>query len=219
MRVDWFNILGLGANVPFETANQSDSLHALVGGQIIELHVPYPMGFFAQGLEGRIDDRNAGWKGRELWVTSGNLTPFHIEGSTHGPPRAGGGAGDLVEPARRRIPAPPRRRAASRGVRRDLRHHRFEALTDRSRADIDRHKCHLHRGRTARSMRELAACPNVAVKISGRRPPGQTGHAGPPYARDTALSHQLGSALFCCEDLGLGDFALYTVIAAPVPEG
>jgi hypothetical protein len=23
---------------------------------------------------------NAGWKGRELWVTSGNRTPFHIEG-------------------------------------------------------------------------------------------------------------------------------------------
>ena len=78
--VDWFNILGLGANVPFETGNQSDSLHALVGGQIIELRVPYPMGFFAKGLEGRIDDPNAGWKGRGLWVTSGNRTPFHIEG-------------------------------------------------------------------------------------------------------------------------------------------
>jgi len=78
--VDWFNILGLGANVPLETGNQSDSLHALVGGQIVELRVPYPMGFFAKGLEGRIDDPKAGWKGRELWVTSGNRTPFHIEG-------------------------------------------------------------------------------------------------------------------------------------------
>ena len=66
--------------MPFETGNQSDSLHALVGGQIIELRVPYPMGFFAKGLEGRIDDPNAGWKGRGLWVTSGNRTPFHIEG-------------------------------------------------------------------------------------------------------------------------------------------
>ncbi len=78
--VDQHNILGLGANVPFETGNQSDSLHALVGGQIVELRVPYPMGFFAKGLEGRIDDPKAGWKGRELWVTSGNRTPFHIEG-------------------------------------------------------------------------------------------------------------------------------------------
>jgi hypothetical protein len=69
--VDWFNILGLGPNVPFETGNQSDSLHALVGGQIVELRVPHPMGFFAKGLEGRLDDPKAGWKGRELWVTSG----------------------------------------------------------------------------------------------------------------------------------------------------
>ena len=78
--VDQHNILGLGANVPIATGNQSDSLHALVGGQIVELRVPYPMGFFAKGLEGRIDDPNAGWKGRELWATSGNRTPFHIEG-------------------------------------------------------------------------------------------------------------------------------------------
>jgi hypothetical protein len=78
--VDQHNILGLGANVPIETGNQSDSLHALVGSQIVELRVPYPMGFFAKGLEGRIDDPKAGWKGRELWVTSGNRTPFHIEG-------------------------------------------------------------------------------------------------------------------------------------------
>jgi len=78
--VDWFNILGLGANVPFETGNNTDSLHALVGGRVVELRVPYPMGFFSKGLEGRIDDPKAGWKGRELWATSGNRTPFHIEG-------------------------------------------------------------------------------------------------------------------------------------------
>ena len=47
---------------------------------MIELRVPYPMGFFAKGLDGRIDDPNAGWKGRGLWVTSGNRTPAHIEG-------------------------------------------------------------------------------------------------------------------------------------------
>jgi hypothetical protein len=78
--VDQHDILGLGANVPFETGNQSDSLHALVDGHFVELRVPYPMGFFAKGLEGRIDDPKAGWKGRELWATSGNRTPFHIEG-------------------------------------------------------------------------------------------------------------------------------------------
>jgi hypothetical protein len=78
--VDQHNILGLGANVPIATGNQSDSLHALVDGRVIELRVPYPMGFFAKGLDGRIDDVKAGWKGRGLWVTSGNRTPMHIEG-------------------------------------------------------------------------------------------------------------------------------------------
>jgi len=70
----------LGANVPIATGNQSDSLHAPVGEQIVELRVPYPTGFFAKGIDGRIDDPKAGWKGSELWVTSGNRTPFHIEG-------------------------------------------------------------------------------------------------------------------------------------------
>ena len=77
--VDQHNIFGLGANVPIATGNESDSLHALVGGQMVELRVPYPMGFFAKGLDGRIDDPNAGWRGRSLWVTSGNRTPMHIE--------------------------------------------------------------------------------------------------------------------------------------------
>jgi hypothetical protein len=94
--VDWFNTLGLGANVPFVTGNQSDSLHALVDGHFVELRVPYPMGFFAKGLEGRIDDPNAGWKGRELWVTSGNRTPQHIEGIDAPSPGAPGATPQTV---------------------------------------------------------------------------------------------------------------------------
>ena len=78
--VDQHNILGLGANTPFVTGNESDALHALVNGRIVELRVPYPMGFFAKSIDGRIDDPGAGWKGRVLWVTSGNRTPVHIEG-------------------------------------------------------------------------------------------------------------------------------------------
>jgi hypothetical protein len=88
--VDRYNALGLGDNVPIATGNQSDSLHALVGGRIIELRVPYPMGFFAKQVDGRIDDPNAGWKGRGLWVTSGNRTPFHIEGVDAAVPGAPG---------------------------------------------------------------------------------------------------------------------------------
>jgi hypothetical protein len=78
--VDQHDILGLGANTPIATGNQSDSLHALVDGHIVELRVPYPMGFYAKQVDGRIDDSAAGWKGRALWVTSGNRTPVHIEG-------------------------------------------------------------------------------------------------------------------------------------------
>ncbi len=43
------------------------------------MRVPYPMGFFAKGVDGRIDDPNAGWKGRGLWSTLGSRTPFHME--------------------------------------------------------------------------------------------------------------------------------------------
>jgi hypothetical protein len=78
--VDQHDILGLGPNTPIGTGNFSDSLHALTYGKVVELRVPYPMGFFAKGLDGRIDDPNAGWKGKGLWVTSGNRTPAHIEG-------------------------------------------------------------------------------------------------------------------------------------------
>src|SRR6516162_69441 len=64
--VDQHNTFGLGANAPFATGNASDSLHAFVDGKFIELRVPYPMGFYAKGLDGRIDDATAGWKGRPL---------------------------------------------------------------------------------------------------------------------------------------------------------
>src|SRR5262245_64170053 len=58
--VDQHDILGLGANVPLGTGNFSDSLHALTYGKVVELRVPYPMGFFAKGIDGRVDDPGAG---------------------------------------------------------------------------------------------------------------------------------------------------------------
>ena len=39
------------------------------------LRVPYPMGYSAKWLEGRIDDPNAGWKGRGLWATYAGRGP------------------------------------------------------------------------------------------------------------------------------------------------
>ena len=78
--VDQFNTFGLGANVPISTGNGNDALLALVDGKFIILRVPYPMGFYAKGMDGRIDDPNGGWKGRGLWSTYGTRTPFHAEG-------------------------------------------------------------------------------------------------------------------------------------------
>jgi hypothetical protein len=78
--VDQHDTFGLGKDVPIATGNNSDSLHVLLDGKFFQLRMPYPMGFFAKGLDGRIDDASAGWKGRGLWTTYGNRTPFHLEG-------------------------------------------------------------------------------------------------------------------------------------------
>ncbi len=77
--VDQHNTSGLGENVPIATGNLADGLHALVNGQFVTMRVPYPLGFYAKGLDGRIDDPAAGWKGRGLWTASGDRTPFHHE--------------------------------------------------------------------------------------------------------------------------------------------
>lgn len=77
--VDQFNTLGLGEDTPIITGNGSDSLLALVNGKFVILRVPYPLGFFAKGMDGRIDDPNAGWKGKGVWTTWGTRAPFHSE--------------------------------------------------------------------------------------------------------------------------------------------
>ncbi len=78
--VDQFNTFGLGSNVPINTGNGSEGLLVLRDGQWIVLRVPYPLGFYTKWLDGRIDDPNAGWKGRGLWATVSTRAPFHMEG-------------------------------------------------------------------------------------------------------------------------------------------
>jgi hypothetical protein len=85
--VDQHNTLGLGENVPISTANQNGGFVALKDGKMVMLYVPYPMGFYAKGLDGRIDDPNAGWKGRGLWSASGDRTPWLMEGGKGSKPR------------------------------------------------------------------------------------------------------------------------------------
>jgi hypothetical protein len=77
--VDQHDTLGLGKNTPIVTGNSSDSLIALVNGKWVVMRVPYPLGFFAKGMDGRIDDASSGWKGKGVWTTWGTRTPFHSE--------------------------------------------------------------------------------------------------------------------------------------------
>jgi hypothetical protein len=74
--VDQHNTFGLGEDVPMSTGNLNDGLIAMKDGKMIVLRIPYPMGFYAKGFDGRIDDPNAGWKGRGLWTTSGDRAPW-----------------------------------------------------------------------------------------------------------------------------------------------
>ena len=86
--VDLYNTLGLGKDVPIASSNGGEALVALVNGKLISLHVPYPMGFFTKNVDGRIDDENAGWKGRGVWTTTGTRAPFHSgDGGTDQSPK------------------------------------------------------------------------------------------------------------------------------------
>jgi hypothetical protein len=78
--VDRFDMLGVGKDVPLATGNESEGLLALVDGKFLTFRVPYPMGFYAKGMDGRIDDPNAGWKGKAIWTTYATRAPFHAEG-------------------------------------------------------------------------------------------------------------------------------------------
>ena len=42
--------------------------------------IPYPLGFYSRGMDGRIDDANAGWKGRALYSNYGTHFVWQIEG-------------------------------------------------------------------------------------------------------------------------------------------
>jgi hypothetical protein len=77
--VDQHNTLGLGKDVPIATGNLNSALLALVHGKFVVLRVPYVNDYFTKGMDGRIDDPNAGWKGRALWTTYATRAMFHLE--------------------------------------------------------------------------------------------------------------------------------------------
>jgi hypothetical protein len=86
--VDQHNTFGLGEDVPMSTGNLNDGLIALKDGRMVVLRVPYPLGFYAKGFDGRIDDPKAGWKGRGVWAANGDRTPWLIEGGKGSRPLA-----------------------------------------------------------------------------------------------------------------------------------
>ena len=80
--VDNFNTLGLGERVPIANGSGSDSLKVLNPdtGEWVIMRVPYPLGFYSRGLDGRIDDPETGWKGRAVWANYGTNFNWHTEG-------------------------------------------------------------------------------------------------------------------------------------------
>jgi hypothetical protein len=79
--VDIHNTLGLGKDVPIVTGTNSDSLLAFLPVQEkwVVMRRPYPLGFYARGLDGRIDDPNTGWKGRAVWSADEMIPIFQLE--------------------------------------------------------------------------------------------------------------------------------------------
>jgi hypothetical protein len=74
MFIDKYNSLGLGKDVVIIDGANSDSLIAYQQDtkQWIRLRVPYRMGFFSRFFDARVDDPNAGWKGKGAY--SANMT-------------------------------------------------------------------------------------------------------------------------------------------------
>jgi hypothetical protein len=78
---DLSNVMGLGANAHFFPAINSDSVLAMKDGtdKLLTLRVPYPMGFYTRGMDFRINDPKAGWKGRQMTATYSSSTLWHQE--------------------------------------------------------------------------------------------------------------------------------------------
>ena len=79
--VDQYNTLGMGENTVILNGTGSDSMLAFdqASQSFTTIRIPYPLNTYTRGLDGRIDDKNAGWKGRGLWFTNGLDPIIHSE--------------------------------------------------------------------------------------------------------------------------------------------
>jgi len=78
--VDQHNVLGLGENTVVCNGTGSDSLIAFLPQteEFVRVRIPYPLGAYQRGLDGRIDNPNS-WKGRKWWVDYGIDPILHTE--------------------------------------------------------------------------------------------------------------------------------------------
>jgi len=79
--VDQFDTLGMGKDTVIVTGTTGDSLIMFdpKTEKFTVFRLPYPMPFFTRGLDGRIDDSRAGWKGRGIWATYSSYMPKFTE--------------------------------------------------------------------------------------------------------------------------------------------
>jgi streptogramin lyase len=79
--VDQFDVSGLGKDTVFVTGSASDAMFVFDPKKetFSVFHIPYPMPYYARGLDGRVDDAKAGWKGRGLWMTYSSYLPRFTE--------------------------------------------------------------------------------------------------------------------------------------------
>ena len=79
--VDQFDTFGMGKDMVIACGTGSDSLIIFnpKTEQFTTIRMPYPMVFYSRGLDGRIDDPKAGWKGRGLWANYSSIPIRHHE--------------------------------------------------------------------------------------------------------------------------------------------
>jgi streptogramin lyase len=80
--MDKYDALGLGKNVSIICSDGDDSLIVYLPDQkkFVTMRVPYPLDFYTRNVDFRIDDPNAGWKGRGLWTGNEDRVIWHLEG-------------------------------------------------------------------------------------------------------------------------------------------
>jgi streptogramin lyase len=79
--VDQYDTSGLGAGTVFLTGANSDAIVVFDprSERFSVFRVPYPLVMYHRGVDGRIDDPQAGWKGRGLWINASNDPARFIE--------------------------------------------------------------------------------------------------------------------------------------------